>query len=294
MARIGLGLAALLKLVATAPVLVRLLSPSTLRAPFFEWLPYPESPGIALLLLTWLAGALAFSFGARTHTAGMALAGSLAYVLVLDQQLYSNHLYLLLLLVALVTIGDGGAALSIDARRRGRREYVAAWPVALLKLQVSIVYGFAALAKLNVYFLSGALLAAYLRRGGLIPLPEPLLGFPVVTVLAISAVATEGYLALALWSPSRRASALVVGVALHLFMVLTLAPTLELLVFAVELLALYPLFFPQPRRLTAGIPTAEHQQRRSPAIWTVPKQQVNALSTPPDDSREAVSHLESG
>jgi hypothetical protein len=266
LARIGLGTAALLKLVATVPVLARLQSPTSLRAPFVDWLPYPQAPLLPVLTLGWCAAAVAFALGWRTRAAGLALGLVLAYVLILDQQLYSNHLYLLLLLVLLVTVGDGGAALSLDARRRGARQSVTGWPVALLKLQVSIVYLFAALAKLNLYFLSGAMLAAYLRRGGLLTLPEPLLSFPVVTLLAVAAVATEGYLAFALWTPRRQVAALVIGLTLHLCMVLTLSPTLDLVVFAVELLALYPLFLVD--RKPAG------------TIWTDPKQVVNGLSTP--------------
>mgnify|MGYP006199594577 CR=1 FL=1 len=93
-------------------------------------------------------------------------------VLFSDQQLYSNHLYLMVIVVGLLTAGDGGAALSLDAMRRGARETVPTWPMWLLRVQVSIVYGSAALSKVNLTYLSGSVVASYLRRDGPLAVPD--------------------------------------------------------------------------------------------------------------------------
>lgn len=45
----------------------------------------------------------------------------MGYVLLFDQQTYSNHLYLLVIVTSLLTVGDSGAAFSLDARSAKNR-----------------------------------------------------------------------------------------------------------------------------------------------------------------------------
>ena len=61
-------------------------------------------------ILLWVLVAIAFVIGWRTRVAGAVLGCLIGYSLLLDQQLYSNHLYLLFLIVVLLTISAAAAA----------------------------------------------------------------------------------------------------------------------------------------------------------------------------------------
>lgn len=242
-ARIAVGTAALLKLAILAPILLALRDPSVLRLPVASWLP-PLPPGaVPILIGVWLVAGCAFTIGWRTRWAGVVLCLALVCALFGDQQLYSNHLYLLLTVTGLLTLADSGAARSLDARRTGGKRRIPAWPVTLLKVQVSIVYGFAALAKLNLPYLSGAVLNAYVGRDSILPFPEAARSFEILAALAWLSILVEAFLAVAFWSRRWRVAAIAVGVIFHLGVIVFFATPAELVVFALIMFALYPLYF---------------------------------------------------
>jgi uncharacterized membrane protein len=224
--RILIGIAALVRGLEAGRVLWRVLDPEVLRLPIISWLPRPPQLAVPLLVLVWLALAAAFTLGHRTRVTGTALAILMGYTLLLDQQTYSNHLYLLLLIV-------GVLALAPNAPQ-------------LLRWQLSMVYGFSALWKCNAYYLSGAVIAAHL-----IPPLQQWRQFEYMAPLAIASVFLEVFLAIAFWSPRWRPVAWVVGLSLHIGCVLILAPgyQVQIAVFALEMIALYTAFGPPPFRV---------------------------------------------
>ena len=246
--RIGVALAVLLGWASSAETLPRLAEPGVLHVPYVGWFPDPDAPLVALLLGVWGIAALLFMVGWRTRVAGAVLAATLASVLFIDQQMYNNYLYLMVLSVGLLTIADSGAALSLDARgrHRGGQETVAAWPILLLCVQVSIVYGFAALAKLNPDFLSGSVVASYLRRDGPLAVPDAWRALEPMLVLSVLAICSEAFLAVALWSRRWRPAGLVVGLALHIGITGWLVSTNSLFVFSVLMFALFIPFLEAP------------------------------------------------
>ncbi len=240
--RIGVGIALLITLAEVAPLLFALTSPETVRAPRFDGLPRPTSTAAWALLLAWMAGATGLLLGWKSRWAGGLVLACLGSVLALDEQLYSNHLYLLLCVTLLLTIAESDAYLSLAALPRGSRRTIRIWPVLLMKVQLSVVYFFAALTKLNIAFLSGGMLAVSLQEG-LIPFPEALRRVEVLAPAAWVAVLLEGYLSYALWSERRRHTAAWLGIMLHIGIAATMGETLGLAAFSVTMLALYPLFF---------------------------------------------------
>jgi predicted DCC family thiol-disulfide oxidoreductase YuxK len=148
----------------------------------------------------------------------------------------------MLLVTGLLTLADAGAALSLDARRNGSRSHVRGWPERLLRLQLSIVYGFAALAKVNAAFLSGSVVASYLRREGLLAVPAEWRSQEPMMVLSLLAICSEAFLAIALWMPRWRPAAMVVGLGLHIFISAWLSPTYALTVFSLLMLPLLIVF----------------------------------------------------
>ena len=87
-------------------MLPRLLTPLVVKIPFSPLVPVLPSSALRLFLAVWLVAALAFALGWKTRVAGAVLALVTGYTLVLDQQTYSNHLYLLFLVILLLTIAD--------------------------------------------------------------------------------------------------------------------------------------------------------------------------------------------
>jgi predicted DCC family thiol-disulfide oxidoreductase YuxK len=241
-ARIGAAAAILIEGRGSGVTLLRLAQGDVLGAPYADWGPAVTQPLAVVLIGLWAVTAGAMLLGWHTRLAGAVLTVALASVLGLDQQLYSNHLYIMFLAAGLLTLADSGAALSLDARRRGEREAVPAWPVWLLKVQVSIVYGYAALAKLNLDFLAGSVVASYLRREGPLAVPADWRFVQPMMVLALLAICAEAFIAASLWSARWRPAGLVVALGLHVFISGWLEPTDALLVFSLLMLPLLILF----------------------------------------------------
>jgi hypothetical protein len=241
-ARMTVGTVALLALVEAARVLGRVLQPMVVRIPFVPSIPLLPLGALRLFLLLWLVAALLFVLGWKTRLAGSVLAVVTGYTLVLDEQTYSNHLYLLFLVLLLLTLSDSGAAWSLDARRHAARD-VAAWPALLLKIQLTIVYFFSAMAKLTPAYLAGEILTGSLKQQGWFALPASWRTPSIMSVLAAGSIVTELFVAFGLWSRWTRPFALVVGAAFHLLILMTLdSSRLSLAIFALAMLALYPLF----------------------------------------------------
>ena len=81
----------------------------------------------------------------------------------------------------------------------------------LWRVQVSVLYGVAALAKVNESFLGGGVLAVSLRDGPLGAFPGPSL----LVAMSVAVVASEAALAVSPWVARLRRPALLLGVLLH-------------------------------------------------------------------------------
>jgi hypothetical protein len=194
LARIGVGVAALLKALITIPILFRLTQPEILAFPYFDWVPRPTVSLVVVIGSFWLVSAVLFTLGWRVAVSGSVLTVTLALVLAIDQQTYSNHLYLMAWLVFLLTLARAGSGFSISRSD----EPVVRWPVLLLMVQLSVVYGFSGITKINPGFLSGSVLAGSLQ-GGVIPFPDFLITPQFLSALAGVVIAVECALALLIW-----------------------------------------------------------------------------------------------
>ncbi|HEX6986808.1 MAG TPA: HTTM domain-containing protein [Planctomycetaceae bacterium] len=123
----------------------------------FEWVrPLPEPLHLAVFpALGVLAVFVACGLFYRV-AAGLLFVGW-AYVFLLDQALYLNHLYLVTLIIGLATVLPANRALSVDAWMRPalRADVVPRWTLTLLRCQVGLVYFFGGVAKLEGDWLSG-------------------------------------------------------------------------------------------------------------------------------------------
>jgi hypothetical protein len=226
-ARVGLGLSAIVKGLDLWPLLAKLTGdPRMIEMPLAPW-PRLSPAATPWLVAAWVFCGLAVAAGIRVPLTGTLLAALVGYVVTLDQQTYSNHLYLLSILSLLLAL----------AHTRHRET-----ALALLRAQLVIVYAFAAASKVNPEFLTGSAIAANLN-----PAFAFLATGPAPAALAYLSIAAEAFVAWRLWRPGQRLAGLIVGVALHAAFIVTIRQTLAMIVFAVMCLCLYPLYLPRER-----------------------------------------------
>src|SRR6185436_14753488 len=101
----------------------------------------------------------------------------LSYIFLLEQSDYLNHFYLMCLLALLMIFIPAHRSLSLDARRNPaiRSDYAPAWARLLLLAQLSIVYFYAGVAKLNPDWLAAAPLRVWLSNAADVPVIRKLL-----------------------------------------------------------------------------------------------------------------------
>jgi uncharacterized membrane protein YphA (DoxX/SURF4 family) len=150
----------------------------------FEWIEPAPQPwlGVVFAGTGVLAACIAIGFLTRIAAALFFLA--FGYVFLLEQARYLNHFWLVLLLAALLAWIPTDRALSVAAwwrARRGRAEpFVPLWCVLLVRAQLAVVYGFAAVAKMNGDWVRGQPLRMWLRERADLPWIGPWLGEPWV------------------------------------------------------------------------------------------------------------------
>lgn len=242
LARIGLGLAGLINTVELYVVLGGIAG-GRLARPFFHWVP-PVTPDAALLLMAiGVTATVAIITGVGTSAGAAVYSVTTATALLWDQQTYSSHQVLLLLLTTYLVFARSDRAYSL-ARRTGPRPGVPWWPQLLMMTQLSALYFFAGVSKINHEFLSGGPLSGWVRFS----LPEW-----VVAPMAMATIVTEVLvLAIGLWVPRVRVLAVAAGVCLHLSIVIMLAGnTVALIAFALACVPVYLLFLTRPRLTNA-------------------------------------------
>ncbi len=121
-----------------------------------DWVPRPGALGVrALVALVALAG-VAVAVGWRTRPAAALLLVAFGWLELIEASTYLNHYWFVTLLAALAVVAPLGAALGVDAWRRGPRPVARGW-VWLVRFQVGVVYASAGLAKLQSDWLVHAL-----------------------------------------------------------------------------------------------------------------------------------------
>lgn len=242
--RIGIGFALFLRGMVTWEMMRRVYRPGLCSLPFFDWLPRIHTAVIPIFGSLWCLAAICLMVGYRTRLAGGALVLLVGYFLALDQQFYASHLYLMGLICLLVTIGESSAVMAVDTNRDGSRTVIPSWPVTLLKLQLSIVYFFGGITKINPTYLDGSVIYSNLRTTGFLAIPESWMTVGPMQFMAVGSIVTELFLSFAFWIASLRRLAMWIGTGFHLSILFWIAPDFvwELVVFLIQMFALYSLF----------------------------------------------------
>ncbi|MGC5077127.1 HTTM domain-containing protein [Agrococcus sp. DT81.2] len=228
-----------------------------LQYPVLAIIPGPTPLAVQVFQVVGLLAAVCLLLGLFARASAATGSALLAGALLWDQQTYSSHHLLVTLLLAYLAFAHAGQRWGIAAPRGREHAAVPWWPQLLMMTQVSVLYLFAGLSKVNPRFLSGEPLQEWMW------LDAPLWVFQA---LAVATVATELFLAAALWIRRARVLAVVAGVGLHLSILVGLTDqTLVLTAFAAASLSTYWLFLTRPSLRSAGAASARQPASRSAA-----------------------------
>jgi vitamin K-dependent gamma-carboxylase len=138
----------------------------------FSWVKPWAGNGMYVHFAVMALAALGVLLGAWYRFCAVTLFVTFTYVFLLDQAHYLNHFYLICLLAFMMIVIPAHRALSVDSWRRPslRSNDAPAWCLWLLLAQVSIVYFYAGIAKLNADWLHGEPMRTWLGDRTHIPL----------------------------------------------------------------------------------------------------------------------------
>lgn len=200
----------------------------------------------AVPALLWGGGAVLVLVGATARTGAAAVALGVALFYGVDRQHYGNGGYLLFLIAVLLVLADSGASWTPWGPDRRRASW---WTAFLLAMQLSILYGYAAVQKLRPPSLRGDTIEWQLNG----PLVDHVSWSRLPEALNLLGGGAEAFCAVGLWFAATRRLAAVVGVVLHLGVVAFVRDTPDLWAFGVASVALYPAFWAAGPPLAAEI-----------------------------------------
>lgn len=127
--------------------------------------------------------ALAMALGLRYRLTAIMVFFGVAWIFLLDQTRYLNHLYLVVLLAFLMIFVPADRVGSLDPRREPSDGTIPAWSLWLMRFQIAVPYFFGGVAKLNPDWLRGEPLTTWLADKTDFPLLGPLLDEPPVALM---------------------------------------------------------------------------------------------------------------
>lgn len=241
---------------------------------WYAWTVLGAAPPPMLLgavYLSLVVAAPALALGWHTRAASVVVLVAAVSLTRTDPYVFNSGDVLLRLICLYVALAPAGAALSLDARRRGAR-MIPAWPLRLLQLQVSVMYLGAALGKFRgVGWRDGSATGYALRLPELerFPLASALDAWPaLVPFTTYATLAVEAALVVLVWPRRTRAPALLVGVTLHLGIELGLRVGF----FSVAVMIIYLAFLDPRGRGRVGERSAARPARATPGSRLNPAQ----------------------
>ena len=222
-------------IIETGVLFARIVDGKTIRVPRFEAFAVSSVTAVAVLGLWALGIAALMSERWRVRAGWLAGVGAVSAGLLDRQTLAGEVIYL----VAVFSFLHWMHAM-LDSHGSD----VGHAPLRVIQWQISVVFAWTAIAKLNPIFLSGGIL--WVAFDGPVPWPDFLRTQPVLMAIAVGTVPFEIALAVGFWLRGLRRAAVVGAVLFHLFIVLFLSPTMALVAFALVMGSGYVLFAAEP------------------------------------------------
>lgn len=207
-----------------------------------EWIGLWPGDGMRWHFIVTKIAAVGLGIGLMTRLSAGVLVASVAYVLLVERQIYVNHYYLLSITAGLLMLVPSVSRWSVDALvgMERSRSTMPRWHLWLLRFQLGIPYVFGAVAKLNGDWFRGQP-AELILRGNVDWFGRPWSMIPG----AVETMVYGGFLydllvvPMLLWRPTRW-----IAVMMSLGFHLTNAQTLRIGVFPWFMLATLIVFFP--------------------------------------------------
>lgn len=123
----------------------------------FDWIEPLSVQGMNLVFLAIGLFAAGMAMGWYYRFSSVMMTALLGYVFLLDKSVYSNHLYLSLLLGLLLMVMPANVAWSVDARRRPiiTADSAPRYCLWLLRIQIAITFLFSAVARIDPDWIMG-------------------------------------------------------------------------------------------------------------------------------------------
>ena len=184
-------------------------------------------PWHAAAMVVWALLAIAVIVGWRARLAAVGGMLTGAVMVIAGAEFFNNnHMYLATVCMGLIAFSDCERYYAL----RPRAGLPDVWPRWMMRIQLSVVYGYAGLQKVNAEFLSGDALNGYMSMaiGPLAPVAHTLSDTALVQPMAFSVVLVELAMALLVWSKRTRTIAFGVALPLHAAMLLVAYNGIEL------------------------------------------------------------------
>jgi vitamin K-dependent gamma-carboxylase len=117
----------------------------------FDWVKPLPGNGMYVLFAGLGVPALFITVGFKYRTSAILFFVGFTYTFLIEQARYLNHFYLVCLFNFLLILLPANRAFSIDARQHPEiySDAIPAWTIGLLRVQIGIVYFYAAIAQIN-------------------------------------------------------------------------------------------------------------------------------------------------
>jgi hypothetical protein len=258
--------------------------------------------GWALLLVS----AIAMTIGWHSRVASLMVFVLIVSFLQRDPDIFNGGDVVIRVEALFLALSSGGAALSLDQRRRTgsfwSAQSRAPWPVRLMQIQLSLIYLFTVQVKLEgTTWLNGTAVSYSLQNKEyrLLPVPQWIVTNPVLTNVATwGTLAIELAIGILVWNRRLRPWVLGAGVVLHL----SISTTLAVGLFSVAMFVLYLAFVP-PETVERLPDTLKHHATKLLAsVWRrrlrvsssgLPWSQTQAPEPSPDE-RVGISPILNG
>lgn len=147
----------------------------------FEWVVSLGSPWMYVVFAVMTAAAVGILLGAWYRISAVVFLLTFTYVELIDKTYYLNHYYFVSLVAFLLCIVPAHRAWSVDARRRPAhgQPTVPRWTLDVFLFQITVVYVYAGLAKINQAWLVDAMpLRIWMPAHGDLPVIGSLMTIP--------------------------------------------------------------------------------------------------------------------
>lgn len=147
----------------------------------FEWVVSLGSPGMYLVFAVMTAAAVGILLGAWYRVSAVVFLLTFTYVELIDKTYYLNHYYAVSLVAFLLCLVPAHRAWSVDARRTPTlaQATVPRWTFDIFLFQLTVVYVYAGLAKINEAWLIDAMpLRIWMPAHDDLPVIGPLMAIP--------------------------------------------------------------------------------------------------------------------